>query len=277
MAGHWEEDYDAAQERADCYAFLTGVHAGERPGEWIGDVPDHWGDTMFGGSIIGQSVTALTRDMPEEPPHAFVARLLRAADERRRADRVRDRLDPRRPQLLDAAVHRQPARQDDLRGHRVVHRRHRRLPLRPAAHESAAATRGRRGRHGPGGMEASYFGWTEQRADGTYESTDRKWFRMPSDIGDDVHLHTAYLGFASDWTGIGSRPRLLSWDNDEYGIASLDHAVWFHRPARITDWHFYDLHALVNFGGRSQVRATIRNEAGEVVVSMAQELLVRVL
>ena len=58
-------------------------------------------------------------------------------------------------------------------------------------------------------------------------------------------------------------------------VASLDHAVWFHRPARITDWHFLDMHSLVNYGGRGQIRLTIRNEAGEVVLSMAQELLLR--
>ena len=277
MPGHWEEDYDAAQERADCHAFLTGVHGGERPGEWVGEVPDHWHDGLFGGSIIGQSVTALTRDLPEgrriHSLHGYFVRPTNGGTPIAYAiDSVRDgrNFSTRRftaSQRGKTVFEGIASFTADTDGY-----------VYDLPHTSPAPARdeGEAG-FGPGGIEASYFGWTEQRADGTYESTDRKWFRLPDDIGDDVHLHAAYLGFMSDWTGIGSRPLLLSWDNEEYGIASLDHAVWFHRPARITDWHFYDLHALVNFGGRSQVRATIRNEAGEVVASMAQELLLRVL
>ncbi|MEY2469291.1 MAG: acyl-CoA thioesterase [Actinomycetota bacterium] len=277
MAGHWEEDYDAAQEQADCHAFLTGVHAGERPGEWIGEVPDHWTEGMFGGSIIGQSVTALTRDVPEgrriHSLHGYFVRPTNGGAPIAYAiDSVRDgrNFSTRRftaSQRGKTTFEGIASFTSDIEGYVYD------LPHTSAAPPQADGEVG----YGPGGVEALYLGWTEQRDDGTYESTDRKWFRLSNDIGDDVHLHAAYLGFISDWTGIGSRPLLLSWDNDEYGIASLDHAVWFHRPARITDWHFYDLHALVNFGGRSQVRATIRNESGEVVASMAQELLVRVL
>jgi acyl-CoA thioesterase-2 len=130
---------------------------------------------------------------------------------------------------------------------------------------------------GPAGFEAVVLGPTEPDATGIYESTDRKWFRVPIDIGDDLHLHTAFFGIASDWTGIGARPRKLNWDNPEYGIASLDHAVWFHRPSDATQWHFGDMHALVNYGGRSFVRITIRDEQGRVVASVGQELLVKVL
>ena len=53
--------------------------------------------------------------------------------------------------------------------------------------------------------------------------------------------------------------------------------MWFHRPSDITQWHYSDMHSLVNYGGRSLIRMTIRDEAGEVVVSVGQELLVKVL
>ena len=66
-------------------------------------------------------------------------------------------------------------------------------------------------------------------------------------------------------------------DGDEYGIASLDNAVWFHRQPNINEWHLSDMHALVNHGGRSHVRLTIRDRAGRVVASVGQELLVKVL
>lgn len=130
---------------------------------------------------------------------------------------------------------------------------------------------------GLAGFEATYLGATEQRGDGTYESTERKWFRLPMDIGEDPHLHAAYFGMASDWTGMGSMPLNMEWEfnGGPPPVASLDHALWFHRPARITDWHLLDLHSLVNYGGRGLIRLTIRDTAGRLVASAAQELLLR--
>jgi Thioesterase-like superfamily len=57
--------------------------------------------------------------------------------------------------------------------------------------------------------------------------------------------------------------------------ASLDHAVWFHRPWRADTWNLFDLHALVNAGGRATIRATMHGADGTLHLSMAQELLVR--
>jgi hypothetical protein len=57
--------------------------------------------------------------------------------------------------------------------------------------------------------------------------------------------------------------------------ASLDHAVWFHRPWRADVWSIFDIQALVNAGGRSTVRATMHGEDGTLHLSMAQELLIR--
>jgi acyl-CoA thioesterase-2 len=55
-------------------------------------------------------------------------------------------------------------------------------------------------------------------------------------------------------------------------MVSLDHAVWFHRAARADDWLFYDVHSLVNAGGRGLLRGTMRDRDGRVVVSVAQEM-----
>lgn len=112
------------------------------------------------------------------------------------------------------------------------------------------------------------------RPDGTRESTHRHWFRIPRDLGDDVHLHTALMGYASDWTGIGGRP--LKLDGDTEGMISLDHAVWFHRPPRVDQWLLQDVQALVNHGGRGTLRGVIRDRHGTIVASMAQEMLLRV-
>ena len=128
---------------------------------------------------------------------------------------------------------------------------------------------------GPGPWEAVRLGPSPASEDGTRESTHRMWFRIPGEVPDDPHLHTALLGFASDWTGVGGRP--LHVEGDPQGMVSLDHAVWFHRPARVDDWLSYDVHSLVNAGGRGLLRGVMRNLDGQIVVSAAQEMLVAVI
>ena len=118
------------------------------------------------------------------------------------------------------------------------------------------------------------LGHTERRTDGTYLSTRRCWFRARDPLGDDPAVHACLLAYLSDMTGASFRPLSLGtwgWHTD----ASLDHALWFHRPWRADAWSFFDLEALVNAGGRAMVRATMHGEDGTLHLSMAQELLIR--
>ena len=121
--------------------------------------------------------------------------------------------------------------------------------------------------------ETRWLGPSALRPDGTREATHRHWFRLPRSLDDDPHLHTALLGYATDWTGIGGRP--LHLDGDTTGMISLDHAAWFHRPARADDWLLQDVQSLVNAGGRGLLRGVIRTLDGRIVASMAQEMLLR--
>ncbi len=187
-------------------AFLLGVHPGESPNAWIGDVPDHWHDVMFGGCVIGQSITAFTRDAPNgRRLHSLHGYFLRPTGGgvpiTYEVEPVRDgkafstrRLtaSQRGKGVFEAIA----SFTDDTDGY-----------VYDLPHTSALPSRndGESG-YGVGGFDAVYYGATEQRGDGTYESTDRKWFRLPVDMGDDVHVHTAYVGMASDWTGIGPAP-----------------------------------------------------------------------
>ena len=124
-----------------------------------------------------------------------------------------------------------------------------------------------------GPVEMRDLGATPARADGTMESTRRVWFGVDP-LGDDPALHATVLAYLSDMTGTSFRPHSLGvWG--EHTDASLDHAVWFHRPARADGWLFYDLHALVNTGGRSLVRGELYTRDGRLCVSLAQELLIR--
>jgi acyl-CoA thioesterase-2 len=124
-----------------------------------------------------------------------------------------------------------------------------------------------------GAWETRWLGPSELRADGTREATHRHWFRIPRDLGDDPHLHTALIGYTTDWTGIGGRP--LHLEGDTTGMISLDHAAWFHRPARADEWLLQDVQSLVNAGGRGTLRGVIRDTNGRIVASMAQEMLLQ--
>jgi acyl-CoA thioesterase-2 len=276
----WDEDFDVEKERADQLRLLRDVRPKEQPGEYVGTVVDDRDHTMFGGSVVGQAITAITRNAPEgRRLHSLHGYFLRPSSPSIPIDysvtTIRDgrAYSSRRVHAAQngkATFEAMGSFTSDSDGGWLYD-----LP-----HTSPIPPRGPADGFGMAGLEAIFLGATEQRTDNTYESTERKWFRMPIDVGDDVHLHTAYFGMVSDWTGMGSRPLKMDWDDDFAAgqgppVASLDHAVWFHRPARITDWHYMDMHSLVNFGGRGQIRMTIRNEAGEVVLSMAQELLLR--
>jgi len=78
----------------------------------------------------------------------------------------------------------------------------------------------------------------------------------------------------SDMTRTSFRPGSL----DRWGShtdASLDHALWFHRPTRADRWLFYDLAAVINLANRATVRGSMYDEDGRLVLTMAQELLIR--
>jgi acyl-CoA thioesterase-2 len=124
-----------------------------------------------------------------------------------------------------------------------------------------------------GPWDARWLGPSPVRPDGTRDATHRHWFRLPRMLDDDPHLHTALLGYATDWTGVGGRP--LDLEGDTTGMISLDHAAWLHRPARVDDWLLQDVQSLVNAGGRGTLRGVIRNLDGLIVASMAQEMLLR--
>jgi acyl-CoA thioesterase II len=112
------------------------------------------------------------------------------------------------------------------------------------------------------------------------EPKAHSWFRtaapLPA-IEDDPALHRAVIAYASDYTLLGTSalPHGLSWMRGELVGASLDHAIWFHRPARADEWLLYATDAPWSGGGRGFNRGRIFNRAGELVASVAQEGMMR--
>jgi acyl-CoA thioesterase-2 len=125
-----------------------------------------------------------------------------------------------------------------------------------------------------GPVESRVLGSTPMRDDGTYESTTRRWMRYLVPVPEDAVVSAALAAYVSDLTGNGFRP--LSLDRfSGFTDASLDHAVWFHRPVRLDEWVFFDVHCAVNHAGRSLIRGSLYDADGRLCLTMAQELLIR--
>lgn len=124
-------------------------------------------------------------------------------------------------------------------------------------------------------LDMREVGPTPPEPDGTYRSTRRVWLRAGA-LGDDPVLHACALTFMSDMGVVmAARPPRQGTSWEAMMPASLDHAVWFHRPTRADGWLLYDLHALANHGARGLVRGVLHEQTGTLVASVAQEVLIR--
>lgn len=105
------------------------------------------------------------------------------------------------------------------------------------------------------------------------------WFRLIDRIGDDEELHKRLLAYASDFHLLGTStfPHGISYLQPNVQMASLDHALWFHRACRIDEWLLYSCDSPAAVGGRGLSRGSIYTREGSLVASTAQEGLIRVL
>ncbi len=104
------------------------------------------------------------------------------------------------------------------------------------------------------------------------------WFRLSQPVGDAPELHRALLAYASDFHLLGTAtfPHGISYYQPNVAMASLDHALWFHRPFRADEWLLYSLDSPSAQGARGMARGLVFDRAGRLVASTAQEGLIRV-
>lgn len=106
----------------------------------------------------------------------------------------------------------------------------------------------------------------------------RYWFRINGTVGDDPHLHTAALIYASDMSLMGAAlaPHGMRAGGRETMIATLNHSMWFHRPHRVDEWWLYDQHSPASAHGRGLSFASVFAGDGTLTTSVAQEAVLRV-
>ncbi len=104
------------------------------------------------------------------------------------------------------------------------------------------------------------------------------WFRLCGEVGDDQTLHRTLLAYVSDFHLIGTvtLPHALSFQEPNLLMASLDHAMWFHRDVRVDDWLLYACDSPNTGGSRGLARGLIYDRSGRLVASTAQEGMLRV-
>ncbi|GAB4564984.1 MAG: acyl-CoA thioesterase II [Haliangiales bacterium] len=104
------------------------------------------------------------------------------------------------------------------------------------------------------------------------------WFRASGPLPDTpAAVHQYLLAYASDFHLLTTalQPHGVSWLSGRMQMASLDHAMWFHRPFRLDDWLLYMIDSPNARGARGLVRGQFFNRAGELVASTVQEGLIR--
>jgi acyl-CoA thioesterase II len=103
------------------------------------------------------------------------------------------------------------------------------------------------------------------------------WMKSRDPLPDDYRLHQCVLAYLSDWSLLDTAtlPHGVSFLQNDMQMASLDHAMWFHRPFRADEWLLFVQDSPSANGARGLNRGLIYRRDGVLVASAAQEGLIR--
>lgn len=215
-------------------------------GRYLADAPAWYGPRVFGGAVLAQALTAAAQAAVEAGgagatgrAHSLHAHFLRPVhggpvELRTEAIRTGRTFTTIR---VDSVQHGRVAATSTVSFHADEDDVPYQLPMPTVPRPDALP----RDDDPPPPFEARWIGPTERRADGTYESTRRCWIRPTDDLPDHPLAALAAMAYLSDLTGTSFRPHNL----DEWGThtdASIDHAVWLHRPPPAGGWLYADFH-----------------------------------
>ena len=249
---------------------------------------------VFGGQVIGQALVAANRTVTGRNPHSLHAYFLRAGDPSvpiiYEVDRIRDggSFSTRR---VVAIQHGQAIFSMAASFHREEPGLHHQIKMpdvpSPESLPSEAELKARFMERMPPQVRAY---WERERPieirpvdlsrylePGNHAPTQQVWIRATGRLGDDLALHQCVLAYASDFTLLDTA--LIAHGRFVFDpslmLASLDHAIWFHRKFRADEWLLYAQDSPSSGAGRAFCRGTLFTRSGELVASTAQEGLVR--
>ncbi|AWN36473.1 acyl-CoA thioesterase II [Methylobacterium radiodurans] len=250
---------------------------------------------VFGGQVVAQALVAASRTVPaSRPPHSLHAYFLLGGDPKApivyEVERIRDggSFTTRR---VRAIQHGRPIFATSVSFHAEEEGYAHQMPMPgapdPDALPSVQALIARGGATLPPAL-TGYFArprpielkpvdLRRYLEPGPAEPVCNVWLRAASLLPDDPAIHRAVLAYASDMTLLDAT--LIAhgrsvFDPDIQG-ASLDHALWFHRPFRADSWLLYRQDSPSTGGARGFARGQIFAQDGTLVASVAQEGLIR--
>lgn len=259
-----------------------------------GRSPEEDRQRVFGGQVLAQALAAATRTVEGRLAHSLHAYFLRAGDPTTpilyEVDRIRDgrSFTTRRVVAIQhgqAIFNMSASFQDDEKGfeHQAPMPEAPRPDELPTPAERADAMRA----DAPPEALAWFDGdrpIDERSADPidyfrpvVQEPYQRVWLRANGRLPDEPWLHQVLLAYASDLTLLdtSAMPHAISFFDDAMQIASLDHAIWFHRPFRADDWMLHVSDSPSASGSRGFNRASVYTADGVLAASVAQEGLLR--
>jgi acyl-CoA thioesterase II len=129
----------------------------------------------------------------------------------------------------------------------------------------------------PRAIDTRHVDWRGPDDRETRPPRQQVWFRADGSLPDDPVLHTCVVTYASDMTLLDTAllPHGSSFEAGGIMMASLDHAMWFHRRFRADDWLLYDQDTPSTSGARGLGRGLIYTREGDLAVSVVQEGLIR--
>jgi acyl-CoA thioesterase-2 len=264
------------------------------PDRYDGRSPAESLQRVFGGQVAGQALVAAGRTVPDDRPvHSLHAYFLRPGDPlvpiRYAVDRIRDgrSFTTRRVVAVqhDEAIFNLSA--SFQRQEQPVVEHSLPMPAVPDPEELAtfdelvAPVAERIGRWAslPRPIDRRHIGNPMQRRPfGDREpAVTRVWMRADGVLPDDPLVHVCALTFASDMTLLDAALARegMTWGLDPVVGASLDHAMWFHRPFRADEWFLYEADSPSASGGRALCTGRIWSRDGRHLVTVVQEGLVR--
>jgi acyl-CoA thioesterase-2 len=248
-----------------------------------GASPQVPGRRLFGGQVAAQALRAATFTVQEgHHPHSLHAYFLRPGDSERpvllHVDRIRDgrSFTTRRVVAVqegEAIFHLGASFQRDEEGAEYAEPGPVGVPDPESDHPWSPSPFSEYESRSPFEMRELKVAGPDER--GVYESTRRIWIRTRGPLPDGRALHCCVATFVSDMGVVYAAAAPIGGPFGAVTAASLDHAVWFHRPLRLDEWTLFDVHPISNARSRGLVRGSLRSRDGALGATISQESLIR--
>ena len=259
-----------------------------------GRSPQEGSQRVFGGQVLGQALTAAGRTVERDAAHSFHAYFLRPGDPKTpilyQVDRTRDGKSFTTRRIiaiqrgraifhLEASFqqHEQgPEHQDampDAPDPETLPDFHKRM--QPLARKAPAEVR--RWLESERPIDLRYVTQFDPIDPEKLPPRQLLWVRADGRLPDFRLLHQCVVAYASDLTLLDTAalPHAISWIGRGWQIASLDHAMWFHRDFRADEWLLYEQQSPVAAGARGFTTGRLFTRDGALAVSVVQEGLFR--